>query len=258
MVGTVLGDRNGTDRPQPTLVGLVTAGAGIVGYVYAMGAASLYLELWVAGLPKGEALDEFTSRRFVLIGAVVAAAAALLTVLLAVVIRRLARPRAPVVTAAPAAGGAAAPDAAPAAAPEAGGAAGASGAAAAAIRPARHAARAFQRQEIWQKSLVLGAVATLLAWLIVNTLIIHLSLRLASVQTPSGCVSGIYISSDAEGVHLADGVSDRLLLIPTSEVRSVSIGVKRTVSGQPIRRCSAAEQAATDLRALSSGTVAGG
>jgi hypothetical protein len=254
MVGTVLGDRNGTDRPQPTLVGLVTAGAGIVGYVYAMGAASLYLELWVAGLPKGEALDEFTSRRFVLIGAVVAAAAALLTVLLAVVIRRLARPRAPVVTAAPAA----APDAAPAAAPEAGGAAGASGAAAAAIRPARHAARAFQRQEIWQKSLVLGAVATLLAWLIVNTLIIHLSLRLASVQTPSGCVSGIYISSDAEGVHLADGVSDRLLLIPTSEVRSVSIGVKRTVSGQPIRRCSATEQAATDLRALSSGTAAGG
>jgi hypothetical protein len=226
MVVTVPEDRNGTDRPQPTLVGLVTAGAGVVGYVYAMGAASLYLELWTAGLPKGEALDVFTSRRFVLIGAVVATAAAVLTALLAVAIRTLAHPPAPASTVK--------------------------------IKPARHAAWAFQRQAIWQKSLALGAVGTLVAWLVVNTLIIHLSLRVASVRTTSGCLSGIYISSDAEGVHLADGVSDRLLLIPTAEVQALSIGAKRTVSGQPIRRCDPAEATATDLRVLSTRAPVGG
>jgi hypothetical protein len=223
---TVPGDRNGTDPPQPSLVGLVTAGAGVVGYVYAMGAASLYLELWTAGLPKGEALDQFTSRRFVLIGVVVAAAAAILTLLLSLAIRRLAHP------------------------PKAG--------SEAKVLPPRHAAWIFQRKAIWQRSLALGAIATLVAWLVVNTLIIHLSLRIASVQTPSGCVSGIYISSDAEGVHLADGVSDSLLVIPTSEVRAVSIGVKRAVSGQSIRRCNATEQAATDLRVLLTRTTTGG
>ena len=186
------GDRNGTDPPQPSLVGLVTAGAGVVGYVYAMGAASLYLELWTAGLPKGEALDQFTSRRFVLIGAVVATAAAALTALLALAIRKLAHPPAPASTVK--------------------------------IKPARHAAWSFQRQAIWQRSLALGAIATLVAWLVVNTLIIHLSLRIASVQTSSGCLSGIYISSDAEGVHLADGVSDSLLIIPTAKSGALDRG----------------------------------
>jgi hypothetical protein len=219
----VPGDRHGTHRPEPTLVGLVTAGAGLVGYVYAMGAASLYVELARAGLPKGEALDEFSSRRFVLIGVVVAAAAAALTGLLALLIRKLAHPPKP--------------------------------GSRAKVLPW---ARVFQRQAIWQRSLALGAIATLAVWLVVNLLILHLSLRVASVETPSGCVSGIYISSDAEGVHLADGVSHSLLLIPTSEVRAVSIGVKRTVSGQPIRRCNATEQAATDLRVLSSRIAAGG
>lgn len=220
------GERNGDQRPQPTLVGLVTAGAGVVGYVYVMGAASLYLELWSAGLPKGEALDQFTSRRFVLIGVVVAVAAAALTVLLSVAIRTAARrPDTP---------------------------------STAKALPARHAAWAFQRQAIWQKALALGAVGTLVAWLIVNTLIIHLSLRVASVQTSFGCVSGIYISSDANGVHLADGVSDTLLEIPASQVRSVSVGAKRTVDGQPIRRCTATEQTASDLRLLSTRTASGG
>jgi hypothetical protein len=222
----VPGDRDGTDPPQPSLVGLVTAGAGVVGYVYAMGAASLYLELWTAGLPKGEALDQFTSRRFVLIGVVVAAAAAILTLLLSLAIRTLAHP------------------------PKAG--------AEAKVLPPRHAAWIFQRKAIWQRSLALGAIATLVAWLVVNTLIIHLSLRVASVRTSSGCLSGIYISSDAEGVHLADGASDRLLLIPTAEVQALSIGAKRTVSGEPIRRCDPAEAIATDLRVLSTRTPVGG
>lgn len=220
------GHGNGNDGGPPTLVGIVTAAAGIVGYVYGMGAASLYLQLWSAGLPKGEALDEFTSRRFVLIGVVVAAIAAGLTFLLALGIWLVARRR---------------------------------GAKSGSQVPNHvRAASAFHNQRIWRKSLALGAVGTVLAWLGVNTVILHLSLRVASVRTADGCLSGIYINSDAEGVHLADGVSKTLLLIPASEVLSLSIGAKQNVSGQPIRKCDPAEQAATDLQTLSSRTVAGG
>ena len=218
-------DAHPRKQQEPTLVGLVTAGAGIVGYVYAMGAASLYLELWVAGLPKGEALDQFTSRRFLLIGVVVAAGAAALTAVLAALIHHFG------------------PDPGESVDTK--------------VLPARVALR-FRRRATWLQSLELAAVGTIVAWLVANTLIIHLSLRIASVRTASGCVSGIYISSDTEGVHLADGRSDRLLVIPASAVQAVSIGDKRAVNGQPIRPCNAAESAATDLAALSSGTPAGG
>jgi hypothetical protein len=218
-------DQRSREHESPTLVGLVTAGAGIVGYVYAMGAASLYLELWVAGLPKGEALDQFTSRRFLLIGVVVTAGAAALTALLAFVIRALG------------------PD--PAESVEG-------------ARLLGRVASRFRRRATWQQSLTLAAVGTVLAWLLVNTLIIDLSLRLASVRTGSGCLSGIYISSDAEGVHLADGVSDSLLVIPASQIKAISIGAKRTVSGQSIRPCNAAESAATNLAGLSRATTPGG
>jgi hypothetical protein len=218
--------RDGNDNSPPSLIGLVTAAAGVVGYVYGMGAASLYLQLWSAGLPKGEALDQFTSRRFVLIGVVVAAIAAALTFVLALAIRTLANEQR------------ATSDSR--------------------IPNPRNAASAFQSQAIWRKSLVLGAAGTLIAWLVVNTLILHLRLRVASVRTAAGCLSGIYINSDAEGVHLADGVSKNLLLIPTSEVLALSIGTKQRVSGEPIRKCDPAEQAATDLRALSTRTTPAG
>ena len=218
-------DRQHRQGQEPTLVGLVTAGAGIVGYVYAMGAASLYLELWVAGLPKGEALDQFAARRFLLIGVVVAAGAAALTGALAWLIHHFG------------------PDPHESTDTK--------------VLPARVALR-FRRRATWLQSLELAAIGTIVAWLVVNTLIIHLSLRIASVRTASGCLSGIYISSDAEGVHLADGVSDSLLLIPASQVQAVSIGAKRAVKGQPIRPCDATESAATDLAVLSSRTPAGG
>jgi hypothetical protein len=222
----VSGHGNGDDRPPPSVIGIVTAGAGIVGYIYGMGAASLYLQLWSAGLPKGEALDEFTSRRFILIGVVVAAIAAALTFVLAVVIRKLAS--------------------------------GQGATSSSRIPNPRKAASAFHNQATWRKSLALGAAGTLIAWLVLNTLILQLSLRVASVRTAAGCLSGIYVNSDLEGVHLADGVSKNLLLVPASEVLALSIGTKQKVSGQPIRRCDRAEQAATDLRALSTRAVPGG
>jgi hypothetical protein len=63
-----------------------------------------------------------------------------------------------------------------------------------------------------------------------------INLRRALVTTHSGeCVAGAYISTDANGVNLADGKAHRLATIPTAEVVTVVISEKLALSDQSIR-----------------------
>jgi MFS family permease len=49
--------------------------AGVVGVVYVLGGIALYVELSRTGVPAGEALDQFSGRRFIVIGVPVTAVA---------------------------------------------------------------------------------------------------------------------------------------------------------------------------------------
>jgi hypothetical protein len=62
-----------------------------------------------------------------------------------------------------------------------------------------------------------------------------ISLRQSSVTTQNGqCITGAYISTDGNGVNLADGRADRLRTVPTAQVVAVVIGKKEELSKQSI------------------------
>lgn len=48
------------------------------------------------------------------------------------------------------------------------------------------------------------------------------------------CITGAYISSDANGVNLADGKAHRLRTVPTAEVVAVAIGKLQALRDQSI------------------------
>ncbi len=62
-----------------------------------------------------------------------------------------------------------------------------------------------------------------------------ITLRQASVTTQNGqCITGAYISTDSNGVNLADGRAHQLRTVPTAEVVSVVIGQMLRLSDQSI------------------------
>jgi hypothetical protein len=63
-----------------------------------------------------------------------------------------------------------------------------------------------------------------------------ITLRRASVTTQNGdCITGAYISTDGNGVNLADGKAHQLRTVPTAEVVAVVFGKKLALSDQSIR-----------------------
>jgi hypothetical protein len=58
------------------LVAAVASLLGLAGYVYVLGGLALYIELFRTGIPAGEAIDEFTSRRYLVVGLPIALAVA--------------------------------------------------------------------------------------------------------------------------------------------------------------------------------------
>jgi hypothetical protein len=164
------------------LAALAASLAGLVGLIYVLGAFALYSQLFAAGVPAGEALDEFTARRFVVIGVP-------MTILLAAV------------------GGIV----------------------------------------WWSASKVprtgrllvvpIAVIVTLAIGIIIANLAFPIALRMAVVQLKgeaATCLSGAYISTDAQGVHLADGVNHALRTVSSAEVAGVTLGSKKALGDQSI------------------------
>jgi hypothetical protein len=71
-----------------------------------------------------------------------------------------------------------------------------------------------------------------------------LKLHEATVRTAAGCVTGAFISADAQGVHLADGMAAAdgthgvplLLTVPDAQVRSVEVSGTRSIDELSIGR----------------------
>jgi hypothetical protein len=195
------------------LAGILAGLAGVVGLIYLVGGLALYVELFQAGVPAGEAVEAFDARRFVLVGVPVFAAsvfglAVAWAVITALVLtyRRLFSKRGNPTTAQP------------------------GGWTAAHLR--RHKVAAL---------LGGGVILLLTAWGVAAVLWPSIELRRASVElTGERCIEGGYISADARGVHLADGKHDQLLTVANDRVVRVRVMDKSPLDEQsitPIRPC---------------------
>ena len=73
--------------------------------------------------------------------------------------------------------------------------------------------------------LAIPVVLMVLCLLVAAFLWPAITLRQASVTTQNGkCITGAYISTDSNGVNLADGRAHELRTVPTAEVVAVVIG----------------------------------
>ena len=198
----------GADQPTTTtetwiskldathLVAALAGVLGLAGYVYVLGGLALYIELYRTGVPAGEAIDEFTSRRYLVVGLPIALIVGLVFLTLVLAVRKFAKPGANFV--------------------------------------------AFLRK-LWPKHparvlLAIGSVLMVLCMVAVAFVWPPITLRRASVTTHDGdCITGAYISTDGNGVNLADGKSNQLRTVPTAEVVAVVIGKKLALSDQSIR-----------------------
>jgi hypothetical protein len=182
------------------VVGALAGLLGLAGYVYVLGGLALYVELYRTGVPAGEAIDEFTSRRYLLIGlpiALIVGVACLVVVLAAKFING-------------------------------------------------HAPKWLKKlgntslKRHWPTQpvpvlLVIGAVLMVVCMVVAALVWPPITLRQASVTTQNGeCITGAYISTDSNGVNLADGRAHQLRTVPTAEVVAVVIGQKLSLSDQSI------------------------
>jgi hypothetical protein len=178
------------------LVAALAGLLGLAGYVYVLGGLALYIELYRTGVPAGEAIDEFTSRRYLVVGLPIALIVGLVFLTLVLAVRKFAKPGANFV--------------------------------------------AFLRKH-WPKQparvlLAIGSMLMVLCMVAVAFVWPPITLRRASVTTQNGdCITGAYISTDGNGVNLADGKAHQLRMVPTAEVVAVVIGKKLALSDQSIR-----------------------
>jgi hypothetical protein len=182
--------------------------AGLAGFVYAVGGITLYFILRRAHIPTGEGLDHFSARRFIVVGVPVAIGVAVVALVATSLLR-------PTVT------------------------------------------RVYQGHKdgvdraakfFWPKLssaehiLVIGGgvVVALVAWWCVVWWFYPFELGVAKVYTKAGCTQGPYVSTDAQGVHLADGRHGQLQLIPLDDVIALSVSEKAVnVATTGITTCSA-------------------
>lgn len=203
------------------LVGALAGLLGLTGYVYVLGGLALYIELYRTGVPAAEAIDEFASRRYLLVGLpivgvfVVGVLVVLVIVLAVNLIRRhVPKWREP------------------------------TGNDLASRRTSWFAKlRAnfvASPEQQWPKRpvlflLAIGAVLMVLCLLVAAFAWPAITLRQASVTTQNGeCITGAYISMDSNGVNLADGRAHQLRTVPTAEVVAVVIGQKLPLIDQSI------------------------
>ncbi len=211
-----------TEKAKLDATHLVAALAGLLGlagYVYVLGGLALYVELYRTGIPAGEAIDQFTSRRYLVVGLPIAliVGGVFLLLLLGVgfinrkapvwlenlgtelVTRRLtswfAKPSANFV----------------------------------------ELLRSHWPTRPVPILLAIGAVLMALCMVAAAFVWPPISLRQAMVSTQNGqCITGAYISTDGNGVNLASGKADQLRTVPTAEVAAVVIGKRLALSDQSI------------------------
>jgi hypothetical protein len=201
------------------LVGALAGLLGLTGYVYVLGGLALYVELFRTGIPAGEAIDEFTSRRYLVVGLPIAliVGVVFLVVVLAVkfisgharggldklgeklksrsLTKWFAKPGAKFVA----------------------------------------SLRGHWPTQPVRVLLAIGLVLMVLCMVAVAFVWPPITLRQASVTTQNGeCITGAYISTDGNGVNLADGRARRLWTVPTAKVVAVVIGQKLPLSDQSI------------------------
>jgi hypothetical protein len=225
----------GVGADQPTTVARTTPGnskldathlvaalaglLGLAGYVYVLGGLALYVELYRTGIPAGEAIDEFTSRRFLIVGLPIAVIVGGVFLILVFVVRAISRK-------------------APAWLERLGTALVTRSLTRWFAKPTRRFVAFLE--ERWPTRpvpilLAIGAVLMVLCMVAAAFVWPPIKLRQASVTTQSGeCITGAYISTDSNGVNLADGRADRLRLVPTAEVVAVVIGKTLAVNDQSI------------------------
>jgi hypothetical protein len=83
----------------------------------------------------------------------------------------------------------------------------------------------------------IAVIVTLAIGIIIADLAFPIALRMAVVQLKgeaATCLSGAYISTDAQGVHLADGVNHALRTVSSAEVAGVTLGSKKALGDQSI------------------------
>lgn len=208
-------------RDATHLVAVLVGLLGLAGYVYVLGGLALYIELYRTGVPAGEAIDEFTSRRYLLVGLpivvvfVVGVLALLVVVLVGVLAVNFIRGHEPKRRKP-------------------------TGNDLASRRTSWFAKLRANFKQHWSKRpvpvlLAIGAVLMVLCLLVAASLWPPITLRQASVTTQNGeCITGAYISMDSNGVNLADGRAHQLRTVPTAEVVAVVIGQKLPLIDQSI------------------------
>ena len=188
------------------LVGALAGLLGLTGYVYVVGGLALYIELYRTGVPAGEAIDEFTSRRYLLVGLPIVGVfvVGVLAVLVGVFAVNCITGHAPKW-----------------------------------LEKLRNVSVKLHWQPV-SVLLAIGAVLMGLCLLVAAFLWPAITLRQASVTTQNGqCITGAYISTDSNGVNLADGRAHELRTVPTAEVVAVVIGQKLPLRDQSITVTSA-------------------
>jgi hypothetical protein len=224
----------GADQPTTTtetwiskldamhLVAALAGLLGLAGYVYVLGGLALYIELYRTGVPAGEAIDEFTSRRYLVVGLPIALIVGVVFLTLVLAGRKISHNT-------------------PASARL-----DKLGTALVTRRLTKWFAKpganfvSFLREH-WPKQparvlLAIGSVLMVLCMVAVAFVWPPITLRRASVTTKTGdCITGAYISTDGNGVNLADGKAHQLRTVPTAEVVAVVIGKKLALSDQSIR-----------------------
>jgi hypothetical protein len=199
----------------PALAGLL----GLAGYVYVLGGLALYVELYRTGVPAGEAIDEFTSRRYLLVGlpiALIVGGVFLVSVLTVKFISCHA----------------------PEGLEKLGNKLASSSPTSWFAKPGAKFVASLEAHWPTQPVRVLLAIsAVLMVLCMVAAAFVWppITLRQASVTTQNGqCITGAYISTDSNGVNLADGRAHQLRTVPTAEVVAVVIGQKLPLSDQSI------------------------
>ena len=204
-----------TTHVMAALAGLL----GLAGYVYVLGGLALYIELYRTGIPAGEAIDEFTSRRYLIVGLPIVVIVGAVFLVLVLVVRAISR-KVPIWL-------------------EKLGTALVTGNLTRWFAKPSAEFVAFLKEH-WPTRpvpvlLAVGAVLMVLCMVVATLVWPPITLRQASVTTQNGeCITGAYISTDGNGVNLADGKADRLRTVPTAEVVAVVIGKKLALSDQSI------------------------
>ncbi len=206
------------------VVGALAGLLALSGYVYVLGGLALYIELYRTGVPAGEAIDEFTSRRYLLVGLPIALIVGSVFLVVVLTVRCISGH-------------------APKGLEKLGNNLASSSPTSWFAKPGAKFVASLKAHWPTQPVRVLLAIsAVLLVLCMVAVAIVWppITLRQASVTTQNGeCITGAYISTDSNGVNLADGKAHQLRTVPTAEVVAVMIGQKLRLSDQSITITSA-------------------